>query len=157
MGLRTISFAVLLAVVLTACGGSKDKARELVESTRYDDFESRLDVLLEFFNSHYWALPTDTIREVVTKNLDREATKNQIIDVYADHFNEEELDVMIRANNKSLEETESILSSTQEGRALFDRVVEVQAVVDQVIEDAAKAQTTAIVEALDKLNEPYVN
>jgi hydroxypyruvate isomerase len=157
MFMRKITFVVLLAVALAACGGSKDKARELVESTRDDGFESRMDDLMKVFSSHYWALPDDTIRETVVEKLDMEGIRSLIVDVYADHFNNEELEVMIRANNKSLEETESILSSTEEGRALFDRVVEVQAVIDQVTEDAMKARTTAVIESLDKLNEPYVN
>jgi len=58
MFMRKITFVVLLAVALAACGGSKDKARELVESTRDDGFESRMDDLMKVFSSHYWHCPT---------------------------------------------------------------------------------------------------
>ncbi|WP_426234544.1 hypothetical protein [Pseudomonas sp. TWP3-2] len=153
MSIKNVTLAVLLAAALAGCGGSKDKAEELVEiSGLTKNFGTIVDVASAGYASRYPMLEREQIRNVVRENLDQEELKNQVIEIYADHFDTDELDLMIRAN-KHPEQAMAMILGSSEGRALAEKIMKVQKNIAEDMQEAMVDSDDSIVDALDDLKD----
>lgn len=153
MGIRKVALAVLCASVLAGCGSSNDKAQELVEAS---GLTKQYGVLVEMatsgYASRYPMLEREQIRNVVRENLDQEELKETVVEIYADHFDDDELDLMIRANQHP-EQAMAMILGSKSGRALAEKVMKVQGSVAQDMQEAMADSDEAIIEALDDLKD----
>lgn len=151
MGMRKVTLAVLLAAALAGCGGSKDKAEELIEvSGLTKHYSSIVEIASASYASRYPMLEREQIRNVVRDKLDQDKLKSKMVDIYADHFDDEELELMIRAN-KHPEQAMAIILGSKEGRALAEKVMDVQKTIAQDMQKAMVNSDDAIIDALDEL------
>lgn len=153
MDLRTLVMAVACAAMLTGCGSSKDKAEELIKTTGLtEQYGVIVDIASSAYATQYPMLGREQIRNVVRQNLPQDALKEAMVEVYADHFDDDELDLMIRANQHP-EQAMAIILGSKDGRELALKVVEVQKTMMQDMQDAMSDNDEAIVDALDDLKE----
>lgn len=153
MSMRKVALAVLVAAALTGCGGSKDKAAELVEASGLTKHYSTIvEVASAGYASRYPMLEREQIRNVVRDKLDQDELNSQMVDIYADHFDDDELELMIRAN-KHPEQAMAIILGSKEGRALAEKVMTVQKAVAQDMQEAMADSEDAIIDALDDLKD----
>ena len=151
MDLRTLVMAAACAAMLTGCGSSKDKAEELIKTTGLtEQYGVIVDIASSGYATQYPMLGRDQIRNVVRQNLPQDALKEAMVEVYADHFDDDELDLMIRANQHP-EQAMAIILGSKDGRELALKVVEVQKAMMQDMKDAMSDNDEAIVDALDDL------
>ncbi|CAI8928900.1 MULTISPECIES: hypothetical protein [Pseudomonas] len=153
MSMRKLTLAILLSVTLSACGAGKDKARELIEASPANDkFQAIVDMAVQHYSPRFEDVMDQDIYDVVMAKIDLNELKSMAVDLYAAHFSDEEMDVMMRAN-RNPEKAESILSSSSEGQALLDKVLEVQEISDQQTHDKLLAWDSVIVDTLTKMND----
>lgn len=153
MDLRTLVMAVACAAMLTGCGSSKDKAEELIKTTGLtEQYGVIVDIASSAYATQYPMLGREQIRNVVRQNLPQDALKEAMVEVYADHFDDDELDLMIRANQHP-EQAMAIILGSKDGRELALKVVEVQKTMMQDMQDAMSDNDEAIVDALDDLKD----
>jgi hypothetical protein len=153
MDLRTLVMAAACAAMLTGCGSSKDKAEELIKTTGLtEQYGVIVDIASSAYATQYPMLGREQIRNVVRQNLPQDALKEAMVEVYADHFDDDELDLMIRANQHP-EQAMAIILGSKDGRELALKVVEVQKTMMQDMQDAMSDNDEAIVDALDDLKD----
>ncbi|MBF8756924.1 hypothetical protein IRZ57_17235 [Pseudomonas guariconensis] len=153
MDLRTLVMAAACAAMLTGCGSSKDKAEELIKTTGLtEQYGVIVDIASSAYATQYPMLGREQIRNVVRQNLPQDALKDAMVEVYADHFDDDELDLMIRANQHP-EQAMAIILGSKDGRELALKVVEVQKTMMQDMQDAMSDNDEAIVDALDDLKD----
>jgi hypothetical protein len=151
MGMRKLTLAVLFAAALAGCGGSKDKAEELIEvSGLTKHYSTIVEIASASYASRYPMLEREQIRNVVRDKLDQDELKSKMVDIYADHFDDEELELMIRAN-KHPEQAMAIILGSKEGRALAEKVMDVQKTISQDMQKSMVNSDDAIIDALDEL------
>jgi hypothetical protein len=151
MRIGKATLAVLFAAALAGCGGSKDKAEELIEASGLTkQYGTIVEIASAGYASRYPMLEREQIRNVVRKNIDPDELKSQMVDVYADHFNNDELELMIQAN-KHPEQAMAIILGSKEGRALAEKVMKVQKAIAQDMQESMADSDDAIVDALDDL------
>ena len=145
--------AAACAAMLTGCGSSKDKAEELIKTTGLtEQYGVIVDIASSAYATQYPMLGREQIRNVVRQNLPQDALKDAMVEVYADHFDDDELDLMIRANQYP-EQAMAIILGSKDGRELALKVVEVQKTMMQDMQDAMSDNDEAIVDALDDLKD----
>ncbi|MFV3382829.1 MULTISPECIES: hypothetical protein [Pseudomonas] len=145
--------AAACAAMLTGCGSSKDKAEELIKTTGLtEQYGVIVDIASSAYATQYPMLGREQIRNVVRQNLPQDALKDAMVEVYADHFDDDELDLMIRANQHP-EQAMAIILGSKDGRELALKVVEVQKTMMQDMQDAMSDNDEAIVDALDDLKD----
>ncbi|MCL8304917.1 MULTISPECIES: hypothetical protein [Pseudomonas] len=145
--------AAACAAMLTGCGSSKDKAEELIKTTGLtEQYGVIVDIASSAYANQYPMLGREQIRNVVRQNLPQDALKDAMVEVYADHFDDDELDLMIRANQHP-EQAMAIILGSKDGRELALKVVEVQKTMMQDMQDAMSDNDEAIVDALDDLKD----
>ncbi|MDR0210884.1 MAG: hypothetical protein LBJ33_17225 [Pseudomonas putida] len=145
--------AAACAAMLTGCGSSKDKAEELIKTTGLtEQYGVIVDIASSAYATQYPMLGREQIRNVVRQNLPQDALKEAMVEVYADHFDDDELDLMIRANQHP-EQAMAIILGSKDGRELALKVVEVQKTMMQDMQDAMSDNDEAIVDALDDLKD----
>lgn len=153
MDIKKITLAVVCATLLAGCGSGKDKAEELVEVSGLDkQLGPIIEIATSGYASRYPMLEREQIRNVVREHVDQEEIKDAIVEVYADHFDEDELDLMIRAG-KHPDQAMSIILGSKEGRALAEKVVSVQSTLSKEIEEALADSDEAVQEDLDDLKD----
>ncbi|WP_282411093.1 hypothetical protein [Pseudomonas sp. PS02303] len=153
MSMTKITLAVLLAAALAGCGASKDKAEELIETSGLTkNYSTIVEMASASYASRYPMLEREQIRNVVRDKLDPEELKSEMVDIYADHFDNDELDLMIRAN-KHPEQAMAIILGSKQGRALAEKVMEVQKTIAQDMQEAMVDSDDAIIDALDDMKD----
>lgn len=153
MTMRKITLPVLFLLAMVGCGGSKDKAKELIEVSGLTKYYSTIvDSASIGYASRYPMLEREQIRKVVREKIGQDKWKSKMVDIYADHFNADELELMIRAN-KHPEQAMAIILSSKEGRALAEKVMRVQSDVAQDMQEAMVDSDKAIIDALDDLKD----
>lgn len=153
MKLEKIAVAVAFAVALAGCGGSKDKARELVEASGLTKhYGAVVDMAAAGYATRYPMLEREQIRNVVRDNLDQKELVSDMVDIYADHFDNNELELMIRANQHP-EQAMAIILGSKEGRALAEKVMKVQTDIAKEMQKSMADSDHSIVDALDDLKD----
>ncbi|QAX85372.1 hypothetical protein C2E19_16590 [Pseudomonas sp. DTU12.3] len=153
MSMKKITLAVLLATALAGCGGSKDKAQELVEASGMTkQYGSMVEMVSTAYASRYPMLEREQIRNVVRENIDPEDLKNKVVEIYADHFDNDELDLMIRANQHP-EQAMAIILTSKKGRDLAEKVMTIQTTITKDMQEAMADSDEAIIDALDDLKD----
>ncbi|MFJ4246671.1 hypothetical protein [Pseudomonas sp. NPDC089741] len=153
MGMKKITLAVLLATALAGCGGSKDKAQELVEASGMTkQYGSMVEMVSTAYASRYPMLEREQIRNVVRENIDPEDLKDKVVEIYADHFDNDELDLMIRANQHP-EQAMAIILTSKKGRDLAEKVMTIQTTITKDMQEAMADSDEAIIDALDDLKD----
>lgn len=153
MSMKKVTLAAMLAMALTGCGGSKDKAEELVEASGMTkQYGSMVEMASAGYASRYPMLEREQIRNVVRENIDPDDLKNMVVEIYADHFDNDELDLMIRANQHP-EQAMAIILTSKQGRDLAEKVMSIQTTIAQDMRDAMTDSDEAIVDALDDLKD----
>ncbi|VEF11484.1 Uncharacterized protein conserved in bacteria [Pseudomonas fluorescens] len=153
MSMKKVTLAAMLAMALTGCGGSKDKAEELVEASGMTkQYGSMVEMASAGYASRYPMLEREQIRNFVRENIDPDDLKNMVVEIYADHFDNDELDLMIRANQHP-EQAMAIILTSKQGRDLAEKVMSIQTTIAQDMRDAMTDSDEAIVDALDDLKD----
>ncbi|SMQ23253.1 hypothetical protein SAMN04488483_0870 [Pseudomonas helmanticensis] len=153
MSMKKITLAVLLATALAGCGGSKDKAQELVEASGMTkQYGSMVEMVSTAYASRYPMLEREQIRNVVRENIDPEDLKDKVVEIYADHFDNDELDLMIRANQHP-EQAMAIILTSKKGRDLAEKVMTIQTTITKDMQEAMADSDEAIIDALDDLKD----
>ncbi len=153
MSMKKITLAVLLATALAGCGGSKDKAQELVEASGMTkQYGSMVEMVSSAYASRYPMLEREQIRNVVRENIDPEDLKDKVVEIYADHFDNDELDLMIRANQHP-EQAMAIILTSKKGRDLAEKVMTIQTTITKDMQEAMADSDEAIIDALDDLKD----
>ena len=153
MGMRKVTLTVLLAVALAGCGASKDKAAELIDASGLTkQYGTIVEMASAGYASRYPMLERAQIRNVVQDKLNPDELKSQMVDIYVDHFDDDELELMIRAN-KHPEQAMAIILGSKEGRALAEKIMTVQKTIAQDMQEAMVDSDDAIIDALDDLKD----
>ncbi|SDT55949.1 DUF2059 domain-containing protein [Pseudomonas prosekii] len=153
MSMKKVTLAVLLAAALAGCGGSKDKAEELIEvSGLTKQYGTIVDIASAAYASRYPMLEREQVRNVVRDNIDPDQLKSDMVDVYADHFDNDELDLMIRANQHP-EQAMAMIVGSKEGRALAEKIMKVQTTIAKDMQEAMADSDEAIIDDLDDLKD----
>jgi hypothetical protein len=153
MSMKKVTLAVLMAVALAGCGGSKDKAEKLVESSGMTkQYGTMIELVSTGYASRYPMLEREQIRNVVRENIDPDDLKEMVVEIYADHFDNDELDLMIRANQHP-EQAMAIILNSKQGRDLAQKVMTIQTTIAKDMQDAMADRDEAIVDTLDDLKD----
>lgn len=153
MRMRKGTVAVLLAASLAGCGASKDKAEELIEvSGLTKHYSTIVEIASTGYASRYPMLEREQIRNVVQDKISQDELKSEMVDIYADHFDDDELELIIRAN-KHPEQAMAIILGSKEGRSLAEKVMKVQRTIAQDMQEAMADSDDAIIDALDDLKD----
>lgn len=153
MGMKKIMLAVLAAAALAGCGGNKDKAQAFVESSGMTkQYTSMVETASSGYASRYPMLEHEQIRNVVRENIDPDDLKGMVVEIYANHFNSDELDLLTRANQHP-EQAMTIILSSKKGRDLAEKCMAVQSTLAKDMRDAMADSDEAIIDALDDLKD----
>lgn len=153
MDVKNWTLAAVCAVLLMGCGSSKDKAEELVKTSGLDQqYKMILDVAASGYSSRYPMLEREQIKNVVRENLPLETLKDAMVKIYADHFDSDELELMIQASQHPDRAMAMILGS-KDGQALALKTVEVQKAMMKDMSEAMEDSDEDIVDALDDLKD----
>ena len=151
MNIKKIAVVAVCLCLLTACGSSKDKARELLKSAGLDkQYELIVNMAAAGYSSRYPTLQREQIRQAVRDNLSEEDLQDAIVELYADHFDDDELELMIQAN-RNPQQAMAIILGSKNGRDLAQKVIKVQQAMAQEMQAAMASHENAIIDALDDL------
>ena len=143
------TLTALGAVLLAGCGSSTDKAEELVKAMDVDtQYKSIVTMATAGYSRAYPQLQSGQIKQVIEKNLPKSLIHDSLVEVYADHFNSDELDLIIKAN-KDPQQAIAIIMGSKDGQALAFKSVKVQS---ELQKDIAKALEGADEDIVDDLN-----
>lgn len=153
MGMRTAALVLLLATSLTACGGSKDKARELVDISGAfkEHYDEVVETVMRDYSPRYIAVMDEEIREIVEDQVPFDEIRNLRIDTLASHLQPEELNAAIRAHDNPAQGRD-ILNNTPEGQSFLDKIFDAEDSVENTFQALLKEREPAILKALDKIN-----
>ncbi|MHA6163471.1 hypothetical protein [Pseudomonas sichuanensis] len=153
MKIGKLLVAIGCAALLSACGSSEDKAKELIEISGADQqYGLLVEMATSGYASRYPMLEQEQVRSVIRDNVSQQDMKQAMIDVYADHFDEDELELMIQAQKRPNQAMQIILGS-KDGRALALKVVEIQKTMMKDMQEAMADSDDSIVDALDDLKD----
>ena len=154
MSMRTAALVLLLATSLTACGGSKDKARELVDISGAfkEHYDEVVETVMRNYSPRYMAVMDEEIREVVEDKVPFDEIRNLRIDTLAAHLQPDELNAAIRAHDNPAQGRD-ILNNTPEGRSFLDKIFDAEDSVENTFQALLKEREPAILKALDKIND----
>lgn len=148
-----LSLPAFCAVVLAGCGSSTDKAEELVKAMDVDtQYKSIVMMTSVGYSTKYPQLQSSQIKQVIEKNLPKKLLHDSLVEVYADHFDSDELDLIIKAN-KNPQQAMAIIMGSKDGQALALKTVKVQGELQQDIAKALKGADEDIVDDLDDLKD----
>ncbi|BBP70311.1 hypothetical protein PHLH6_23150 [Pseudomonas sp. Seg1] len=155
MGLRTAALVSLLATSMSACGGSKEKARELTElGTFREDYDTLVQNAMQAYSPRYSMVMDEEIRKVVEDYIPFEKIKDLRIEAYAAHLQADELDAAIRAHDHP-EQAQSTFADTPEGRGFSDKIFDADEAAQQAFQNEFKERDPAIVKKLDAMNKKF--
>lgn len=138
----------LCASLMVGCGSSKDKAEELIKVL--DPYKMILMITMSSYTTKYPGLPVDQIKKTVEKNLTKEMINDTLVEVYADHFDSAELEILIEAT-KNPQNAMAIVSGSKGGLDLAKKAAKVQSELQSDIAKALKGVDEDIVGELDDL------
>ncbi|OEC37031.1 hypothetical protein A7D27_25820 [Pseudomonas sp. 1D4] len=147
------TLAALCVSLLAGCGSSEDKAEKLVDSMGLDQqYKMIVELSTAGYATQYPGVDRKKIKAVIEDNLSRDTLRDAMVEVYANHFDEDELDLIIQAN-KQPERAMAIILGSKDGQALARKTVEVQKDLMADMQDAMSESEEDIVDALDELQE----
>lgn len=147
------TLTALCALLLAGCGSSEDKAEELVKVMDLDaQYTMVLEVSTADYATRYPDVPPAKIKKVIEDNIPKKLLKETLIEIYADHFDSEELELMIEANKHPEKATKLILGS-EVGMKLAKKSVEVQVDLEKDMAKALEDRDEDIIDELDDLQE----
>lgn len=142
---------VLCAALLVGCGSSKDKAEELVQVMGLDtQYKMVVQVATAGYSTKYRELSSDQIKTVIEDNISKELLKDTLVEVYSDHFDADELELMIEAN-KHPENAMAVIMGSKDGMKLAKKSMEVQVDLQRDVAKAFKDRDEDIIDELDDL------
>lgn len=145
------TLTALSAALLAGCGSSTDKAEELVKAMDVDtQYNSIVTMTTSGYSTKYPELQSSQIRQIIEKNLPKDLIHDSLVEVYADHFNSDELDLIIKANNNP-QQAMAIIMGSKNGQALAMKSVKVQGELQRDIAKALEGADEDIVDDLDDL------
>ncbi|WP_265532445.1 hypothetical protein [Pseudomonas saponiphila] len=145
------TLTALCAAILTGCGSSTDKAEELVKTMDVDaQYKAILMMTTTTYSSKYPGLPADQIQKTIEKNVTKELIHDTLVEVYADHFDSSELELIIEAT-KNPQNAMAIVMGSKGGQALALKSVKVQSELQHDIVKALEGADEDIVDDLDDL------
>ncbi|WP_247293007.1 hypothetical protein [Pseudomonas violetae] len=144
------TLTAICAALLTGCGSSQDKAEELVEMMNVDaNYGLIVQAAAAGYAPKFRDVKPDQIKTVVKDKIPLKFLKQTMVDVYADTFDSDELDLMIKAN-KNPANAMSIIMGSKDGQKLAMKAVRVQ---NDLQMDMAKAMQDKDEDILDELND----
>ena len=147
------TLTALSAVLLTGCGSSTDKAEELVKEMDVDtQYKTVVMMATAGYSSTYPQLQSSQIKQVIEKNLPKKLIHDSLVEVYADHFSSDELDLIIKAN-KNPQQAMAIIMGSKDGQELALKSVKVQGELQKDIAKALEGADEDIVDDLDDLKD----
>jgi len=145
------TLTALSAALLAGCGSSTDKAEELVKAMDVDtQYKSIVMMTTSGYSRKYPELQSSQIKQVIEKNLPKDLIHDSLVEVYADHFSSDELDLIIKAN-KNPQQAMAIIMGSKDGQALALKSVKVQGELQKDIAKALEGADEDIVDDLDDL------
>jgi len=143
--------SALSAALLAGCGSSTDKAEELVKAMDVDtQYKSIVMMTTAGYSRKYPQLQSSQIKQVIEKNLPKNLIHDSLVEVYADHFDSDELDLIIKAN-KNPQQAIAIIMGSKDGQELALKSVKVQGELQKDIAKALEGADEDIVDDLDDL------
>lgn len=147
------TLTALSAALLVGCGSSTDKAEELVKAMDVDtQYKSIVMMTTAGYSRKYPQLQSSQIKQVIEKNLPKNLIHDSLVEVYADHFDSDELDLIIKAN-KNPQQAMAIIMGSKDGQALALKSVKVQGELQKDIAKALEGADEDIVDDLDELKD----
>ena len=147
------TLAALSTALLAGCGSSTDKAEELVKAMDVEtQYKSIVMMTASGYSMKYPELQSSQIKKVIEKNLSKDLIQDSLVEVYAEHFTADELDLIIKAN-KNPQQAIAIIMGSKDGQALALKSVKVQGQLQQDIAKALEGVDEDIVDELDDLKD----
>lgn len=144
-------FTALCTALLAGCGSSQDKAEELVEMMGLDgQYQTVLQIATTGYATKYREVAPEKIRAVIEDNISQKLLKDTLVQVYADHFEADELELMIQAN-KHPEQAMKIIMGSKDGIKLAKRSMEIQVDLQRDMAKAFEDRDEDIVDELEAL------
>jgi aminopeptidase N len=145
------AITALFAALLTGCGSSSDKAEELVKMMGLDaQYKMVIQVATAGYSQKYHDVPPAKIKAVIEENISQDLLKETLIEVYSNHFDADELELMIEAN-KHPAEAMSIIMKSKDGMKLAKKAMEVQVDLQRDMAKSFEDRDEDIVDELDDL------
>jgi uncharacterized protein YjaG (DUF416 family) len=98
----------------------------------------------------YHDVSSAKIKAVIEENISQDVLKDTLVEVYAKHFDADELELMIEASKKPANAM-AIFMESKDGMKLAKKSMEVQADLQHDMAKAFKDRDEDIIEALDDL------
>lgn len=118
------AITALCSVLLAGCGSSQDKAEELVKLMGMDvQYKMVVQVATSGYASKYREVAPEKIKAVIEDNISQDLLKDTLVQVYADHFDADELELMIEAN-KHPDQAMKIIMGSKDGMKLAKKTME---------------------------------
>lgn len=144
------TITAICAALLAGCGSSQDKAEELVEMMNVDaNYGMIVQAAAAGYAPKFRDVRPEQIKRVVKDNIPLKFLKQAMVDVYADTFDSDELDLMIKANKNPMNAM-SIIMGSKDGQKLAMKSVKVQTDLQM---DIAKAMQDKDADILDELKD----
>lgn len=151
MNVFKLAITALGASLLVGCGSSTDKAEELVKVMGLEaQYKMVIQVATAGYVSKYRELPPEKIKAVIEENITQEVMKDALVSVYADHFDADELELMIEANKKP-EQAVKVIMGSKGGIELAKKSMAVQVDLQRDIAKAFEDRDEDIIDELDDL------
>ncbi|WP_426160366.1 MULTISPECIES: DUF2059 domain-containing protein [Pseudomonas] len=145
------AISALCAALLAGCGSSQDKAEELVEKMGLDSqYKMVVQMATAGYATKYREVPPEKIRAVIEDNISQDLLKETLVEIYTDHFDADELELMIKAN-KNPADAMKIIMGSKDGIKLAQKSVQVQAELQQDMAKAFADRDEDIIDELDDL------
>lgn len=145
------AITALCSVLLAGCGSSQDKAEELVKLMGMDvQYKMVVQVATSGYASKYREVAPEKIKAVIEDNISQDLLKDTLVQVYADHFDADELELMIEAN-KHPDQAMKIIMDSKDGMKLAKKTMEVQVDLQRDMAKAFEDRDEDIVDELDDL------
>ena len=139
------------SVLLAGCGSSQDKAEELVKLMGMDvQYKMVVQVATSGYASKYREVAPEKIKAVIEDNISQDLLKDTLVQVYADHFDADELELMIEAN-KHPDQAMKIIMGSKDGMKLAKKSMDVQVDLQRDMAKAFEDRDEDIVDELDDL------
>lgn len=147
------TLTALSVALLAGCGSSTDKAKELVKAMDVEtQYRSIVMMTASGYSRKYPELQSSQIKKVIEDNLPKDLIQDSLVEVYAEHFTADELDLIIKAN-KNPQQAMAIIMGSKDGQALALKSVKVQGQLQQDIAKALEGVDEDIVDDLDDLKD----
>ncbi|VVN76774.1 hypothetical protein [Pseudomonas fluorescens] len=132
------ALTTLCAALLAGCGGSTDTAEKLADSLDMDgQYKMVVNMATAGYSTQYSHVPAASIKKVIQEHVSKDDLKDVFVESYASSFDDDELELIIKAN-KDPANAMAIIMNSEDGRALAQKAVKVQ---NSLMADMQKAFT----------------